>query len=832
MTEQQPQEMAGPAHSADSSAMVQPLDPIPSLMALLERIPLAAIQSIDRDGIVRLWNRTSAELYGIPGPQAIGQPLHHLVPRQGQQQEFAAALQQIWNTGEPPLPRDWQIAVAGGKPCWVYSTLFPVFRGGQVHRIFCLDFDVTERKLAEQGMFVIGVNFRALFDRTADAIMLIRDGQIAEINPAALALFGYASKAEIGGHYPDNLSPQHQPDGQLSADKARAMMALAHETGNQRFEWLHLNRERTAFWTEVLLTLVPVNGESLLYAVVRDISERKAAEQSLYLAAQVFESGREAILITDQDQKIISINKAFSDLTGYPPEQVIGKTPHMFCSGKHDSAFYQELWSSLQANDHWQGEIWDRHHDGHHYPLWLGITAVRNKEHRITNYIGMCADISARKASEEYTRHLAEHDFLTDLPNRVLLLDRMGQALEAARRNQTQVAVLYLDLDRFKYINDSLGHAVGDQLLQTVAERLRKCVRGVDTVSRHGGDEFLVMLADIGGVGQAAHLATNVLQALAQPYRINDYEFVITTSIGISIYPDDGDDTETLIRNADTAMYHAKESGRNSYQFYSEEMNVRIMERITLENSLKRAIGNQEFVLQYQPELEMHSGKVIGAEALLRWNHPDFGMLSPARFIAVAEDCGLLVPIGDWVLRTACRQARLWRDKGWELVVSVNISMGQFRQKNLLQSVIDALDAASLEPYFLELEITEGLLMEEGGNTLRTLNALKQLGVRLAIDDFGIGYSSLNYLKRFPIDKLKIDQSFVHDISTGDPDDAAVISAIIVMAKSLHFKVIAEGVETHAQYVFLQENGCDECQGNYLGPPMLAAEMGRYLRAH
>jgi diguanylate cyclase (GGDEF)-like protein/PAS domain S-box-containing protein len=831
MTEQQPQELPEPDRMLDAGAVVQVLDPIPRLMALLERIPLVAIQSIDRDGIVRLWNRTSAELYGIPGPQAIGRPLEQLAPRQGQQKEFAAAVQQIWNTGEPPSPCDWQIGTAAGKARWVYSTLFPVFRGGQVHRIFCLDFDVTERKLAEQALLVTGSNFRAFFERTADAILLIRDGEITEINAAALKLFGYASKDEIGGQYPEGLSPPCQPDGQSSRDKALEMIRLAQETGNQRFDWLHITHKQAQFWTEVLLTLIPINGESLLYAVVRDISERKAAEQSLYLAAQVFESGREAILITDQDQKIISINKAFTDLTGYQLEQVIGQTPHMFCSGKHDTTFYQELWAALKANDHWQGEIWDRHHDGHHYPLWLGITTVRDRERRITNYIAMFADISARKASEEHTRHLAEHDFLTDLPNRVLLLDRMGQALGAARRNQTQVAVLYLDLDRFKYINDSLGHAVGDKLLQTVAERLKKCVRGIDTVSRHGGDEFVVMLADIGGVGQAAHIAANMMQALAQPYRISDYEFAITASIGISIYPDDGDDIETLVRNADTAMYHAKESGRNSYQFYSNEMNVRIMERVTLENSLKKAIGNHEFVLQYQPELEMRSGKVIGAEALIRWNHPDFGMLSPARFIAVAEDCGLLVPIGDWVLRTACRQARLWLDKGWPLVVSVNISVGQFRQKNLLQSIADALEAASLEPGYLELEITEALLMEEAGSTLKTLNALKQMGVRLAIDDFGTGYSSLNYLKRFPVDKLKIDRSFVHEIS-GDPDDAAVISAIIVMAKSLHFKVIAEGVETHDQYSFLQAQGCDECQGNYLGPPMLPAEMGHYLRAH
>jgi diguanylate cyclase (GGDEF)-like protein/PAS domain S-box-containing protein len=831
MTEQQPQDSPESARIAETGAVVQMLDPIPRLMLLLERVPLLAIQSIDGNGIVRLWNRTSAELYGIPGPQAIGRPLEQLVRRQGRQEEYAAAVQQVWAGGEPPEPCDWQITTADGRVCWVYSMLFPVYRAGQVQQIFCLDFDITERKLAEPLLSEVGPDFRAFFDSSADAIMVMRDGWIIEANPAALKLFGYNSKAMIGGQYPEQLSPPCQPDGQPSRDKALAMIALMQQTGHQRFEWLHLNHVRQQFWTEVSLTRVRANDDWLVYAVIRDISGRKAAEQSLHLAAQVFESGCEAVMITDQHQKIISINQAFTALTGYPAEQVIGNTPQLFCSGKHDNAFYQKLWADLKANGRWQGEIWDRHHDGHHYPLWLSITAVRDSEERVTNYIAMFSDISVRKASEEYTRHLAEHDFLTDLPNRVLLLDRMGQALGTAHRNQTQIAVLYLDLDRFKYINDSLGHTVGDKLLQTVAERLRKCVRGVDTVSRHGGDEFVVMLADIGGVGQAAHIATNIMLALAQPYRIDDFEFAITASIGISIYPDDGDDIETLIRNADTAMYHAKESGRNSYQFYSDEMNVRIMERITLENSLKKALGNQEFVLQYQPELEMRSGKVIGAEALIRWNHPDFGLLTPSRFIAIAEDCGLLVPIGDWVLRNACRQARVWRDKGWPMVVSVNISILQFRHKNLLQSIADALDAAGLEPGYLELEITEELLMDNAGSALDTLNALKRIGVRLAIDDFGTGYSSLNYLRRFPIDKLKIDQSFVHDISD-DPDDTAIISAIIVMARSLHFKVIAEGVETDAQFSFLAAQGCDECQGNYLGPPMLPTEMGRYLRAH
>jgi diguanylate cyclase (GGDEF)-like protein/PAS domain S-box-containing protein len=911
------------------------------LVCAIEHVPMVAIQSIDRNGAIRLWNRTSVELYGIPTREALGKPLADMLLLGDKKEEFDAAIAQIWETGQPTMPRDWQVSTPSGSQLWVYTTMFPVFLHGKVDQIFCMDVDITERKREEQALFCSGAYFRAMFEKSADAIILVRNNQYIDINPAALKLFGCSEKSAIVGRSADYFSPLIQPDGQPSLEKLQQMCALAQQYGNHRFEWMYINCDHQPFWTEKLLISIQVEGELLMYAVVRDISARKAAEQSLRLAAQVFENSREGILITDQDQRIILVNRAFTEITGYTAAEALGNTPRMLSSGMQNQAFYQGLWQALGHNDHWEGEIWDRRRNNETYPMWESITVVRDANHQITNYfsifsditerkraeaahreseerfrgafesavIGMalvglegqwlkvnqslcrllgyseqelCSmtfndlthpddieagltkvhqllageiayfrmekryfhkdghtvwailsvslvrdgqghpvhfvaqiiDITERKEDESRTRYLAEHDLLTGLPSRAMLLDRLGQAIAAARRNKSQLAILFIDLDRFKNINDSMGHSVGDKLLQEVARYLNQNVRSVDTVSRQGGDEFVILLTEIGGVEQAARVADNVMKAIASPYRFDGYEFNITSSIGISIYPTDGEDMDTLIKNADVAMYHAKESGRNHYQFFSSEMNTRIVERLTLEKNLRTAIERNEFVLQYQPETEIVSGRTVGVEALIRWQHPDFGLLLPAHFIRVAEECGLIVPIGDWVLRTACLQAKAWRNQGYPLLMSVNLSVAQFRQKNLLQSVIDALRFADLAPQFLELEITEGILINEADNTLETLRTIRNLGVKLAIDDFGTGYSSLSYLKRFSVDKLKIDQSFVRDL-TFDPEDATIISAIIAMAKNLNLKVIAEGVETVEQFHFLEAHGCDEYQGFY-----------------
>ena len=425
--------------------------------------------------------------------------------------------------------------------------------------------------------------------------------------------------------------------------------------------------------------------------------------------------------------------------------------------------------------------------------------------------------------------HSAQHDFLTGLPNRMLLNDRVNQAIALAPRHMKKVAVLFLDLDGFKHINDSLGHPIGDKLLQSVAKRLVDCVRGSDTVSRQGGDEFVVLLSEVEQSEDAAITARRMLQAVAEAHSIDQHDLHVTASIGVSVYPDDGLDAETLIKNADTAMYQAKENGRQSYQFFKPAMNVRAVERQSIEESLRRALERREFALHYQPKINLKTGEITGAEALIRWTHPTRGPVSPAQFIPVAEDCGLILPIGNWVLREACKQARAWVDAGLPLAtMAVNISAMEFRDEHFLEGVFAILNETGLDPRSLELELTESVLMKRAESTESILKTLRARGVQVAVDDFGTGYSSLSYLRKFPIDALKIDQSFVRQITTA-PDETTIVTAIISMGRSLKLRVIAEGVETHEELAFLQAHQCDEAQGYYFSRPVPPQQFAKLL---
>jgi diguanylate cyclase (GGDEF)-like protein len=439
-------------------------------------------------------------------------------------------------------------------------------------------------------------------------------------------------------------------------------------------------------------------------------------------------------------------------------------------------------------------------------------------------------DVSAARAMARQMVHSAQHDFLTGLPNRMLLNDRISQAIALGRRHGKQLAVLFLDLDGFKHINDSLGHPVGDRLLQSVAQRLVTCVRGADTVSRQGGDEFVVLLSELEHSKDAAAMAVRMLRAVAQMHALGDHDLHVTTSIGMSIYPEDGADAETLIKNADTAMYQAKENGRQCFQFFEPAMNVRAVERLSIEGSLRRALKQQEFELHFQPKVNLRTGAITGAEALLRWNHPQRGPIPPAQFIPVAEDCGLIVPIGQWVLREACEQARCWVDAGLPLAgIAVNISAMEFRDAGFLDGILRVLAQTRLDPALLELELTESVLMKNAVPAAAVLDTLRACGVRVAVDDFGTGFSSLSYLCKFPIDALKVDQSFVHAIASSAAE-ATIVTAVIGMARSLRLRVVAEGVETAEQLAFLRLHGCDEAQGYYLSRPAPAVQFAALLR--
>jgi diguanylate cyclase (GGDEF)-like protein/PAS domain S-box-containing protein len=555
---------------------------------------------------------------------------------------------------------------------------------------------------------------------------------------------------------------------------------------------------------------------------------RQRADSAQRLAASVFSASAEGICITDAARRIVSVNPALQAITGYAADEIIGQTPRVFSSGRHDADFYREMWARINERGVWRGEIWNRRKSGEIYPEWLTVTAVKDAAGAVINYIGSFFDISDRKRAEEDIRFLAHHDPLTKLPNRTLLDDRIRQAIAKSRRNRDHTAVLFLDLDRFKLVNDTLGHDVGDRLLERVAERLRSVLRETETVARLGGDEFIIVVPELADIDRVGLIAQKVIDVVSQPQEVDGRQLHVTPSIGISVYPDDGDDAQTLLRSADTAMYHAKECGRNNYQFFTAAMNKAVHERVAIEEDLRGALGRGELLLHYQPQVDSRSGEIHGMEALVRWQHPERGLVAPDRFIPIAEETGLIVGIGEWVLREACRQAKRWHDAGHtSLRIGVNLSARQFQQSDLQQQIARALSDSGLDPAALELELTESMLMADPQAATELLQRLAELGIQLAIDDFGTGYSSLAYLKRFPVARLKIDRSFVRDIST-DPNDAAIVRAVVAMADSLRMAVIAEGVETAEQLRFLERHGCYEVQGYFFSRPAAAESFSNF----
>ena len=839
---------SSPSNEPDGAGLAA-LDYLYRFVAAVELTPNVAVHSCDRDGTIRYWNRSCETLFGVPARQAIGQVLTTVVPHPGHSEEFADLITHVWDSGEVPPPRDWLVKRADGSERWVYSSHYAIARDGFTRQVLCMEIDVTGRKVDEESLRREGLNFRQLFERSTDAIVLLRGNVVIDANPAALRLFGCSERNQLLDHTLLDFSPEQQPGGGSSLLREADIAARTFIEGNEQFEWQYKRLDGEQFFAEVLLTSVALDHEYLAYAVIRDISARRAAQQTLRMAAQVFDKSRDAILIADRSHRVLAVNEAFGNTTGYLPGDVLGREVPNLRGGPHDAGLYEQIWQYVDDHDHWEGEIFAERANHEVFPVHVALTAIRGADGAIDSYIVILTDITHRRQLEEHTRHLAEHDFLTDLPNRVLFLDRLHQALATARRRRTSVALMFIDLDRFKQINDSLGHQAGDAVLKELALRMTRCVRTVDTVSRHGGDEFVVILADIRGADQAAHVAVTLMQAMAQPMLISHPqgptpgtatdgqgplpqatppaaleppgsvlrrdEVQVSASIGIAMFPGDGDDADTLLQHADIAMYHAKQAGRNALQFFSPEMNAHVVERVELENRLRQALADKEFVLEYQPEIDIASGRTIGVEALIRWNHPQRGLLHPEQFIAVAESSGLIVPIGEWVLREACRQGRIWRDHGFPVVVAVNLSRAQFLNSHLMEYVDAALAQSGLDAQYLDLEITEAVFIDPDAATVATIEALRRRGVQLTVDDFGTGYSSLSSLRRYPLSKLKIDRSFIDDLMK--EGGGAIIPAIIAVARSLKLRVIAEGVEHETQLRYLEQLGCDEYQGFYAG---------------
>lgn len=615
----------------------------------------------------------------------------------------------------------------------------------------------------------------------------------------------------------------------------RSTIALPLQSAGRMMGSLNIYaQEPDAFDDEEIKRLMELASD-LAFGIhsLRTRVARVQAETMLNIHHRALEASRNGVLIVDiqqPDNPIVYVNPAFEKITGYTTQEVLGRNPRFLYGKDPEQPELAGIHAALGQRHEGSVVLRNFRKDGSLFWNDLYIAPVRNEAGQITHYVGIINDITDHRRYEEQLERQANHDELTGLPNRNLMQDRLHQAIVQAERDAGTVAVLFLDLDQFKVINDSLGHRVGDMLLKVMAQRLEGCLREGDTVARYGGDEFIIILPDLTRLQDVTLVAERILAAASQPVEVEEHDLQVTISIGASLYPYDGKDVDTLLKNADAAMYRAKALGRNNFQCYTAELNHRIMERLTLTAQLRHALDRGEFILHYQPQVDLQTGHIIGMEALVRWQHPELGLVSPARFIPLAEETGLIGPLGEWVMRSACAQNKAWQEAGLPpICVTVNLSARQLAQRDLVQTIVKVLEETGLDPKYLELELTESGVMTHPEEMLGRLRQLKEVGLRISLDDFGTGYSSLSYLKRFPFDKLKIDQSFARDI-TSDPNDAAIALTIIAMAQSLKLRVTAEGVETQGQLDYLTRHGCDEIQGYYFSPPIPGEEAMQLLR--
>jgi diguanylate cyclase (GGDEF)-like protein/PAS domain S-box-containing protein len=688
--------------------------------------------------------------------------------------------------------------------------------------------DNSARGQAEGALGDSEEKYRMLLDGVQDYAIFMLDplGQVVSWNAGAERIKGYTAEQIVGHNFSCFFSPQD-----IRRGRPEEVLRMTAASGRHEENGMRVRKDGSQFLARVTFTALRDADGSLrgFSEISRDLSESEESEAKY---RGLLEAAPDAMVVVNPSGKIVLLNVQAEKRFGYSRDELIGqRVKNIIPKGFAERLIADALRSEEDAMEQQIGtgiELTGRRKDGSEFPIEIMLSPLEGAEGILVT--AAIRDITTRKKAEALIIHSSEHDFLTGLPNRMLLNDRVNQAIRSARRYSRKVAVLFLDLDGFKHINDSLGHPTGDKLLQSVGKRLVDCVRGSDTVSRQGGDEFVVLLSEEEDSDDASIAARRMLRAVAEAHFIDQHDLHVTCSVGISLYPDDGLNAETLIKNADTAMYQAKENGRQTFQFFKSAMNVRAVERQSIEEGLRRALERQEFVVHYQPKINLKTGRIIGAEALLRWTHPIRGPVSPAQFIPVAEDCGLILPIGTWVLREACQQAQAWVAAGLPMgTMAVNISAIQLREENFVDSVFAIFKETGLDPRLLEVELTESVLMKHAESTASILKALRARGVQVAVDDFGTGYSSLSYLRKFPIDALKIDQSFVNQITTV-PDETIIVKAVISMGRSLKLRVIAEGVETQEQLAFLQAHQCDEAQGYYFSRPVLPQQFAKLLK--
>jgi diguanylate cyclase (GGDEF)-like protein/PAS domain S-box-containing protein len=788
------------------------------LKAVFDAIPDLLFE-LGLDGRYYDYHSPHTELLAAPPEVFLGKTVAEILPP-GASEVVMAALQEAHETGWSS-GRQFELPLPQGKLWFELSVSRKATAAGEEPRFIVLSRDITGRKHAEQVL----LQHKIVIDTAQDGFWVVDEwGYLREVNEAYARMTGYSVEELVGMHI-SQLEAKEQPE------EVRAHIGWIVAQGHDRFETRHRRKDGREIDIEVSVTYMPESRRFFVFC--HDITRRKQAEQDLRVAATAFET-HDAIMITGADANIIRVNQAFTDITGYRADEVLGKNPRIMSSGRQDRNFYIEMWQQLLHTGSWAGEVWDRRKSGQIYPKWLTITAVKDEHGEITHYVGIFSDITARKHAEEEIRNLAFYDALTKLPNRRLFLDRFRAALPASARHRNYGAVLFIDMDKFKQLNDTLGHDYGDLMLIEVAHRIKSCVREMDTVARLGGDEFVVLIEEVSkNMEEASHkvglVAEKIRGTLSQPYQLKDHEHHSSPSIGISLYRGNENPVEELLRHADMAMYQAKDAGRNAVRFFDPVMQENVAAHAALEHDLRNALAMNQLQLYYQMQVD-GSQQPIGAEALLRWVHPLRGVVGPADFIPVAEESTLILDIGQWVLDEACRQLALWdgHEKVRDLSLAVNVSAKQFALPDFVERVDEALRKYGVAPSRLKLELTESMVLGDLAGTVAKMLKLRELGVRLSMDDFGTGYSSLSYLKCLPLDQLKIDQSFVRGIVT-DSNDALLVQTIIDLAQNFRLNVIAEGVENEAQLAFLKQHRCMAYQGYLFSRPVPVEEFEAML---
>lgn len=791
--------------------------------ALFAGLPMPALV-LDGHGLIQQANDAAMAFFGFKYPRQVhNHSVYRLLAHAGDTR-LAQALSEV-GTGQRPVLTDWLLKDASGamRHMEAHISLLPPAYHLDAHRLLWL----LDRSAQAEHDQMVRV-FQSILDN-ADALIYAfdREGQCILAN-AKLASTLHRPLEQLVGHSREEW---------MQAGDAKAHIATDHQVfATQRListeEQLHVAGKPLRYFTTQKFPLKDPSGRVFAVGgITTEITKQRAAEQQLRWAMAVFNRGSEGVVICDNHSNVVMVNSAFERITGYTHEDVVGRNPSMLASGRHDKAFYRQFWQTLLAHGHWEGEIWNRRKAGEVYPQWLRVSRVSGDSVLPVSFVGVFSDLSSRKASEEEIERLAFYDLLTNTPNRHLLKERLEQTLRVSTRESATFAVLFLDLDHFKEINDTHGHDVGDEVLIEVSHRLQAVLRAQDTVCRQGGDEFIVLLNPMDQPG-AQYCALKLLNALIQPVHTRHGDIQLSGSIGISMFPEDGRTAQTLLRNADSAMYQAKQEGRNGYRFFSDELAQRAAYRAAVERSLREALDSTELALHYQPKVNLHNGCMLGAEALLRWKSQTLGIMPPDVFIPIAEESGLIVPLGTWVLKQAVTQIKAWHGKGMGWIsVSVNVSAGQFWKLDLPKLVAELLSEHGVPPHVLDLELTERIAMINPDEGVRICQRLKEIGVTLSMDDFGTGYSSLAYLSRLPMDVLKIDQSFVKRLGDSTSDEQ-IVRSVIQLAHSLSLHTVAEGVETATQLAFLKKLDCDQGQGYLFSRPLAPANFENWAANH